>query len=98
MLEMKDQALDVGDVAGHLLDGVPLCGAKESSLLTCMLLHSFYIQSILILTSSLPCTTEITCKPPGTFSWSFSVSNSHYALLVYCVSPLLVFESYVIII
>lgn len=39
MLEMKDQALDVGDVAGHLLDGVPLCGAKESSLLTCMLLH-----------------------------------------------------------
>jgi hypothetical protein len=31
---MKEQALAVGDVAAHLLDGVPLCGVKASALLT----------------------------------------------------------------
>jgi hypothetical protein len=34
---MKEQALVVGDVAAHLLDGVPLCGAKSSAFLTGML-------------------------------------------------------------
>ena len=35
---MKEQALVVGDVAAHLLDGVPLCGAKSSAFLTGMCL------------------------------------------------------------
>jgi hypothetical protein len=33
---MKEQALAVGDVAAHLLDGVPLCGVKSSAFLTGM--------------------------------------------------------------
>lgn len=32
--DMKEQTLVVGDVAAHLLDGIPLCGAKASAKLT----------------------------------------------------------------
>lgn len=40
---MKEQALVVGDVAAHLLDGVPLCGVKSSARLTGIHFFLFFI-------------------------------------------------------